>query len=411
MELISRIFNINNSLRLNARLVLPVLLLCFIGLIALKSTSVDTLGVHSIFYKQLIWIFIGILSFTLFQFLRLQILYEFSYVIYLVLVLMLIATHFMPEINNASRWLVFGSITFQPSELGKMFMVITLSRFLSDYKETFSDHQIIIFSLIIVFIPASLIALQPDYGTSVIYILLLIPMLYWCGVKTKKLLIWIFPFITILAAFNLLTFSIWMIFIVFSFLLMKFKINQIIFNFSLNSLFGLFTPYIWNNMLHTYHKKRILSLFFPQEGDALGIGYQLFQSKVAIGSGGLLGKGLGEGTQSFLRFLPIKDSDFILSVISEEMGFFAILLIVTTFIFFIYYNIDYAQRIFNKFHSLNIVGFSSVLYFHMLINLCMVIGLFPVIGLPFPFISYGGSFLLSCFLLVAIINNIINNDI
>ena len=123
-----------------------------------------------------------------------------------------------------------------------------------------------------------------------------------------------------------------------------------------------------------------------------------------------MGKGLGEGTQSYLRFLPIKDSDFILSVISEEMGLFAILLITVSFIFLLYTNIDYAQRIFNKFHSLSIVGFSSILYFHMLINMSMVVGIFPVIGLPFPFISYGGSFLVSCFIIIAIINNIVNND-
>ena len=235
-------------------------------------------------------------------------------------------------------------------------------------------------------------------------------MLYWCGIKTKNLLIWIFPIISILAAFKLLVFSAWMLILIVVLFLMKFKVKQIALNFTINSSFGLLAPLIWDNLLRKYHKERILSLINPQEGDALGFGYQLFQSKVAIGSGGILGKGLGEGTQSYLRFLPIKDSDFILSVISEEMGLFAILLITVTFIFLIYNNIDYAQRVFNKFHSLNIIGFSSILYFHMLINMCMVVGLFPVIGLPFPFISYGGSFLLSCFILIAIINNIVNND-
>ena len=154
-----------------------------------------------------------------------------------------------------------------------------------------------------------------------------------------------------------------------------------------------------------------MSLISPSDSDALGVGYQLFQSKVAIGSGGILGKGLGEGTQSYLRFLPIKDSDFILSVISEEMGLFSLLFITITFITFFYYNIDYAQKIFNKFHSLNIIGFSSILFFHMLINMSMVVGIFPVIGLPFPFISYGGTFILSCFVMLSIINNIINNDL
>ena len=411
MELINRIFNINNSLNLNLRLISPVIFLCVIGLITLKSTSVDTLGVHSIFNKQLAWLSIGMLSFILIQFLRVQVLYEFSYILYIILVILLVATHFMPEINRTTRWIILGSINFQPSELGKIVIIIALSRFLADYKDTFSDHQIIILSFVIVLIPVILIALQPDYGTSLVYAFSLIPMLYWSGIKTKKLLIWTFPIISILAASELLAFSIWMAIMILFLFSMQFKTNQIIFNFSINSLFGLLTPYIWNNLLREYHRKRIISLFDPQEGDALGVGYQLFQSKVAIGSGGIFGKGLGEGTQSFLRFLPIKDSDFILSVVSEEMGLFAIFLIIIAFIFLIYHKIDYAQKIFNKFHSLNIIGFSSILYFHMLINMCMVVGIFPVIGLPFPFISYGGSFLLSCFILVAITNNIINNDI
>ena len=132
---------------------------------------------------------------------------------------------------------------------------------------------------------------------------------------------------------------------------------------------------------------------------------------MAIGSGGFFGKGLGEGTQSYLRFLPIKDSDFILSVISEELGLFFILLIITVFMIFIYSSMDYAQRIFNKFYSLSIIGFSSILFFHIIINMSMITGLFPVVGLPFPFISYGGSFMLTCFIMIAIINNMINNEL
>ena len=214
MELLNRIFRLDNLLYFNVRLILPILLLSIIGLIALKSTSVDTLGSHSVFYKQIVWLILGILVFILIQFLRSQLLHEFSYIMYIVLILFLMTTHLMPEINNSSRWIFFGSISFQPSELGKIIIIITLSRFLSDYKETFTDHQIIIFSAVIMLIPALLIALQPDYGTAIIYILSLLPMLYWCGIKTKNLLIWIFPIISILAAFKLLAFSIWMLILI-----------------------------------------------------------------------------------------------------------------------------------------------------------------------------------------------------
>ena len=163
-------------------------------------------------------------------------------------------------------------------------------------------------------------------------------------------------------------------------------------------------------LLYDHHKNRIISLFYPDDHH-LGVGYQLFQSKVAIGSGGIFGKGLGEGTQSFLRFLPIKDSDFILSVISEEMGLFSIIIILLMFFIFIYFTLDASSRLFNKFYSLCLVGFSSIIFFHMVINMSMIIGIFPVIGLPLPFISYGGTFLLTCMIIVGIINNIINNDL
>ena len=142
MELINRIFSINNSLNLNLRLISPVIFLCVIGLIALKSTSVDTLGVHSIFNKQLAWLSIGMLSFVLIQFLRAQVLYEFSYILYLILIVLLITTHFMPEINRTTRWIVFGSINFQPSELGKIIMIQKISNHLNHAYKIIKNHDI-----------------------------------------------------------------------------------------------------------------------------------------------------------------------------------------------------------------------------------------------------------------------------
>ena len=264
-------------------------------------------------------------------------------------------------------------------------------------------------------LPLLLIFKQPDYGTGLMYLLPMLPMLYWSGVKFKILSLYLFPILSMLAAMNLLAYYTWMVFLIFILVYHKFRLVTIIFNFIINITFGLINAYAWTYLLKDYHKGRIIdfmqSIFNPENSNLMGIGYQAFQSKVAIGSGGFLGKGLGEGTQSYLRFLPIKDSDFILSVISEEMGLFLVTTIVITFLVFLYFVIDYAQRLFNKFYSLCLVGFCSILFFHIIINMSMVSGLFPVIGLPFPFISYGGSFMLSCFIMIAIINNIINNDL
>ncbi len=415
MERINRIFRFSNIIRFDFRMGLPILFLCVIGLIALKSTSIDTLGQHSVFNKQCIWILCGFLIFILLQFIRNQVLYEFSYILYIAVLLLIFITLFMPAIKYSTRWILIGSYQFQPSELGKVIIILTLARFISDYKDTLSDHQLIVSSAIISMCPLLLIFKQPDYGTGLMYLLPIFPMLYWSGVKFKNILLYIFPFISMITAMHLTAYSIWMILLLATLLIFQFRIRVVILNFIINISFGLFNAYAWKYLLKDYHKNRIWdfiqNFFNPDNTNHMGIGYQAFQSKVAIGSGGFFGKGIGEGTQSYLRFLPIKDSDFILSVISEEMGLFLIVLIILAVLFFIYMVTDYAQRLFNKFYSLSLIGFSSIIFFHVIINMSMVVGLFPVIGLPFPFISYGGSFMISCFAMIAIMNNIVNNDL
>jgi rod shape determining protein RodA len=303
-----------------------------------------------------------------------------------------------------------GGMQFQPSEFGKIIFIVALSRFMTDYRDSLNSHQMIVSCIFLTLIPLAFIIIQPDYGTAVVYLLPILPMLYWANVNTKKIVLYIFPIISMLAQQNLIVFYIWMFLLTVILLFISKKIIHVIINFILNSSFGLLAPYAWKYGLREYHQDRILNLLNPGS-DPLGVGYQILQSKVAIGSGGILGKGLGEGTQSYLRFLPIKDSDFILSVISEEMGFFCIAIITIIFLSFLYFNIDFSQRLFNRFQSLNIIGFCSLLFSHMIINMGMVVGLFPVIGLPFPFISYGGSFMITCFIIIGIMNNIVNNDL
>ncbi len=410
MDKLNRVFNFNNVIKVNYGVILPIFFLCIIGLIALNSASSDTLGQHSVFYKQTIWLSIGILFLVAVQFLRNQFLYEYAYILYIALILLIIVTLFMPSIKNSTRWIIIGSFQFQPSEIGKITMVLVLARFLADYKDTFSDHQLIILCSLLSAGPLLLIFKQPDYGTGIIYFLPVLPMLFWSGIKFNNMVLYFFPLVSIVVAYDLFYFSCWMLLLVLTLVFLYRRVSIIVLNFIINVSFGLFNNYAWNELLSGYHRKRIISLFNP-EVDHMGVGYQLFQSKVAIGSGGLFGKGLGEGTQSYLRFLPIKDSDFILSVISEEMGLLSILLIVVLFFCFIYYTLDASSRLFNKFYSLCLVGFSSIIFFHMIINMSMVIGIFPVIGLPLPFISYGGTFILTCLIIVGIINYIIYNDL
>ena len=159
-----------------------------------------------------------------------------------------------------------------------------------------------------------------------------------------------------------------------------------------------------------HQKERILTLLNPLR-DPQGAGYQVIQSITAIGSGGIWGKGLGQGTQTQLRFLPVRDTDFIISVIGEEIGIFGITVIILAFIMMLYWIIAYASIISNRFSSLTLIGFVGILFIHLIVNMGMTVGLLPVTGLPIPFLSYGGSFLLTCCFVLALANNIINQHI
>ena len=178
-------------------------------------------------------------------------------------------------------------------------------------------------------------------------------------------------------------------------------------NFISNISFGVLAPFIWSNFLYDHQRDRIQTLLNPMR-DPHGTGYQVIQSITAVGSGGLWGKGLGQGTQTQLRFLPVRDTDFIVSVIGEEIGLFGITIIMLSFFMILYWIITYAGIISNRFSSLTLIGFVSILFIHLTVNMSMTVGLLPVTGLPAPFLSYGGSFLLTCFMLLAFANNIIN---
>ena len=180
--------------------------------------------------------------------------------------------------------------------------------------------------------------------------------------------------------------------------------------FMVNIGFGVLSPFIWNNILYHHQKERILTLMNPMR-DPHGAGYQVIQSIIAIGSGGMWGKGIGEGTQTQLRYLPVRDTDFIISVIAEEWGLFGITIILLAFFVLLYWFIVYAGSISNQFSSLTLIGFASILFFHLIVNMGMTVGILPVTGLPAPFLSYGGSFLLTCIFILALSNNIINYHI
>jgi rod shape determining protein RodA len=228
-------------------------------------------------------------------------------------------------------------------------------------------------------------------------------MLYASGYRVYYIFLLIAPMITVVAAFNLTAFTIWGILLGLIIFFNQTNIFASVGIFIGNIVAGLITPLIWNH-LKPYQQIRILTMFNAKL-DPLGAGYQVLQSQIAIGSGGLRGKGFMAGTQTHLRFLPEQHTDFIFSVIAEELGFIMVVILFILFftLFTRWFRMAYQTR--DKFGAMLIVGATVVLLFHFFINIGMTVGLLPVTGKPLPFLSYGGSFLVTCYGLVGMILN------
>ncbi len=388
---------------------LPVISLIFISLITLYSTKGDLLIVESNFFKQLIFCLIGLVVFYSVQLIRINFFYEMAYFLYVALIIALVVTFFMPEKFGATRWIFIGPLRFQPAEFGKIIIVFTLSKYLSDYRGQSNNLKLIPIIMLIAIIPAALIFKQPDLGTAIIFPAIIFPLLLWAGIRPFYLFVVVSPLFSIIAAFNLQIFYMWMFLLLLIIFLSRPVLKDGIFLFIINLFSGTLSSFLWNN-LYPHQKNRILTFLDPAS-DPLGAGYQIIQSITAIGSGGFLGRGYGEGSQTHLRFLPVRDSDFIASVIGEEFGFIGILVIFILFYWMLLTVIDRADKLNSQFGSFVLIGFSSIIFFHFIINMGVVVSLFPVTGLPLPFISYGGTFLISMIFMISVINNIINNDI
>ena len=400
----------NQSLLIKWSIIIPVIFFIIVGLFGLSSTSNFNSFISSTFYKQILWVFIGITAFIIAQFIRIQYLHDYSYVYFILLVLLLLSTQFFPSIEGSKRWLIIGKIYIQPSELGKILYVLGIARFFNDYKVKDNFTLIYFFILFISVIPPLLVFVQPDLGTALIYMSLIVPILYWSKFDIKLILLLIAPIISMIAVANLFFYYFWMIFLFVYLVFIKDKLYIRVVNFFLNLSASIISPFIWNNILREHQRNRI-ETFIDPFSDPLGNGYQVIQSMISIGSGGLWGKGIGNGTQTHLKFLPVRDTDFIASVISEEMGFITIFFVMSFLLWFVYRIFDYAQKIENEYASTVLVGLFSIIFMHFIINLGMISGLLPVTGLPVPFISYGGSFFLTCSIILGLMNNIINNQI
>ena len=335
-----------------------IFLISFLGLFFLYSASN---GDTYIVLKQFIFVAFGLILMLLVSQPDPDLFRRYALLFLIFSFLLLGATVlFGPEINGAQRWVRIGSFSIQSSEFLKLALPVFLASFLYSKRLPIQPKEVII-SLLIIGTAFIVIAKQPDLGTGLIVVLSGLFVLFLSGLS------WGFMG----GSLVLLIIS---------------------------------SPFLWNVLLEPFQRQRIAT-FFGINSDPFGAGWNIIQSKIAIGSGGLFGKGFGEGSQTQLNFLPETETDFIFSVIGEEFGFFGVLLLLSVYLFILTRCFYLALNARDRFCRLVIGGISLTFAANLIISLCMVVGLLPVVGMPLPFISKGGSALLSLFLAFGIITS------
>lgn len=387
-------------------IVIPVLLLIALGLLSIFSSTYNNSLAQNNFEKQLYFVVVSFFIFLIIHFLptnTFKIISAPSYI--LGLLLLLLVLFIGKKVSGAKSWLGLGVFGFQPSEFAKISTILMLSNFLSRNNNNIDSIKDIVIALVIGFIPVALILLEPDMGTSIIFFFFILILLFWKGLSILWLVVVISPGVIALSAiFGTTAFIIALIML----LGILFLLNKdLFFNgsvFALNLGAGFFADYVYN-ILSPHQQARINSFIDPSS-DPLGTGYNSIQAMVAVGSGGLLGKGFMSGNQTQLQYIPEQWTDFIFCAISEEFGFIGSITVVILFLILLGRILRNASSTKDEFLSLTQIGIFAVLFIHFLINIGMVIGLIPIIGVPLPFVSYGGSSLLVNVIMIAIVSNI-----
>ena len=392
-------------------LMVAVIFLMAVGIVMIHSvSSVENIEYSGLWEMQILWAIISLLAMALVVPVSMKFIYAFSYFFYGLGILLLVLTMFYGTAGGGSeRWLNIGTVRFQPSEFMKIATILALARFLSDKKHRPTSYTRCIIPFLIVGIPLVMVQQQPDLGTALVFGAIVFPMLYWSGLDVVKLFFFIAPVLSAFLTASFIPFVNPLIWVVFMFVIMailyyaRYSIRGMGLVLGTNIFAGIATPTVFNH-LDSYQQKRITTVFNP-EGDPLGSGYQIINSRIALGSGGMFGKGIGGGRYTELGFLPHAHTDFIFSVIGEELGFFGSIVILGILLLIICRIIMIASELKNPFMSIAAVGIATVFAFHMFVNVGMVIGIMPVTGLPLPFLSYGGSSCLSNALMIGLIIN------
>jgi rod shape determining protein RodA len=342
-------------------LLVVALIICGLGVLQIYSATLDT-RFEGVWWRQVVWLGLALIAMWVISLIDYHTLLGQVPLIYALTLGALITTFALGKLVwGGRRWLSVGGFNIQVSEFAKLVIILLVARYLSELKaDTLTVRDLLKLGAL-VGVPWILVALQPDLGTSLTFIPVLIIGIFLAGLRWKYLLV-------------------------------------------LGVLAGLAVPLTWP-FLKDYQKARLTAFVDPSR-DPKGSGYQVIQSKIAVGSGGMWGKGVTRGTQTHLQFLPVSHTDFIFSAFAEEHGFVGVTVVLGLYFLLLMQIVQNAQTAMDRAGVFVCMGVAGILLFHLLVNIGMVVGRMPVTGIPLPLMSSGGSHLLSVFMMLGLVNNV-----
>ena len=356
--------------------------------------------------RQCAWLVLGLLAFSVMVRVPLRWIEWAAVPSYVLSVALLAVTLVIGEGRGTAAgvrsWIALGPLSFQPAEVAKLATILALAQYLSQRESGLTSLRDLVAPGALAALPLALVMLQPDLGTAVAFVGILFAMLYWAATPVWLLLLVASPVLGLVLSYNTLAWSIYILFVIGFLILMRYRlflfesVAVILANFATATI----SRPLWNS-LAGYQRNRIL-VFLDPEVDPRGAGYQVIQSKVAVGSGGVWGQGFTEGPQKRLDFLPEQHTDFIFSVVGEELGFVGTTLALLAFAYVLTRLVRLAARADQPFAGLVLLGIFGAWLVHIFVNVGMTVGVVPITGIPLPFVSYGGTFLLMSWMAVAI---------
>jgi rod shape determining protein RodA len=390
-------------------LAIIALLLTAFGIAVVYSagqTDYANSAVQAAWLRQLMWLGVGLTAFLVVSRMSVRFLEWAALPAYLLGLALLVTTLLIGSgagtAASMKGWIGVGAFRLQPSEFAKIAVAMMLAKVLASYRVAPKSLLDLVKPAIVVLIPWLLVMLQPDLGTGLVFIGLFFAMLFWAGVSGTLLLLAASPVISLVLAGSTGVWIAWFIVLSVAVWVYKPYVAEGVVLIFANLTMGVAAPVVWNNVLKEHQRDRLL-VFLDPSRDPKESGYQIAQSRIAIGSGGWTGKGFTEGSQKRLAFLPEQHTDFIFAVVGEELGFLGVSAALALFLLLFLRVIRVATRAVDSFSSLVAFGIAGSWFVHVIVNVGMTINVMPITGIPLPFFSYGGSFMLACWIAVGLL--------